>query len=197
MGSCVFEKGFDGQRDIQMWSRIVNGEHCMHVINLKYLPLPRNTWKQKVSRGWDEKLSPAAGFEPVRVPRNPSDHKHLGGWGCVPFRHQLRGTQPQPRLWGDRGRHYCLNSHPLEAVRWNTSTLISLVFTMVGETWPAVVASQNLTALNSDIAPAWVDDPNNCGTWRIFSSCIFTLVLFVWTAIHLNVPGHGESQIML
>lgn len=53
---------------------------------------------------------------------------------------------------------------------------------------------QNLTALRTNIAPSWVPDPNNRGTWTLLYSCIFTLALCVWTAIHLNVPAHGESS---
>ncbi len=53
---------------------------------------------------------------------------------------------------------------------------------------------QNITALQTSIAPSWVPDPNNRGTWSLLYSCIFTLVLCVWTAIHLNVPAHGKPQ---
>ena len=55
--------------------------------------------------------------------------------------------------------------------------------------------TQNLTALRTEIAPPWVPDPDNRGTWSLLYSCTFTLVLCVWTAIHLNVPSYHESQI--
>jgi hypothetical protein len=47
---------------------------------------------------------------------------------------------------------------------------------------------QNLTALQTEIAPAWVADPSGRGTWELLYSCTFTIFLCVYTAIHLNVP---------
>lgn len=47
---------------------------------------------------------------------------------------------------------------------------------------------QNLTALGTEIAPAWVADPSGRGTWDLLYSCTFTIFLCVYTAIHLNVP---------
>ncbi|KUJ17077.1 uncharacterized protein LY89DRAFT_550286, partial [Mollisia scopiformis] len=52
----------------------------------------------------------------------------------------------------------------------------------------------NLTALRTDIAPAWVSSPGGRGTWEILYSCLFTLLLCVYTAIHMNVPPAGESK---
>ena len=59
---------------------------------------------------------------------------------------------------------------------------------------PTQVPTQNFTALRTNIAPPWVPDPDNRGTWSLLYSCVFTLVLCVWTAIHLNVPSYHESQ---
>lgn len=59
---------------------------------------------------------------------------------------------------------------------------------------PTQAPIQNLTALRTDIAPPWVPDPDNRGTWSLLYSCVFTLVLCVWTAIHLNVPSYHESH---
>ena len=72
--------------------------------------------------------------------------------------------------------------------------LLTLISVFAGASWAASAPSRNLTALNTEIAPAWVDDPDSRGTWSILYSCVFTLVLCVWTAIHLNIPGHGETQ---
>ena len=60
---------------------------------------------------------------------------------------------------------------------------------------PTQAPTQNFTALRTDIAPPWVPDPDTRGTWSLLYSCIFTLVLCVWTAIHLNVPSYRESTI--
>ncbi len=56
--------------------------------------------------------------------------------------------------------------------------------------------SPNLTASHSIIAPAWVEEPSDRGTWNmnILNSCSFTLVLCVYSAIHLNIPGHYNTR---
>ena len=86
------------------------------------------------------------------------------------------------------------------------TSLISLMATLVlalnlcglpRRAWaaPTQALTQNFTALRTDIAPSWVPDPDNRGTWSLLYSCVFTLVLCVWTAIHLNVPSYHESQL--
>ncbi|KAH0548601.1 hypothetical protein GP486_007855, partial [Trichoglossum hirsutum] len=50
----------------------------------------------------------------------------------------------------------------------------------------------NLTASQTEVAPAWVDDPSGRGTWNLLYSCTFTILLCVWTSIHLNVPPPDE-----
>ena len=52
----------------------------------------------------------------------------------------------------------------------------------------------NRTTLKNAIAPLWVADPSGRGTWGILSSCVFTLVLCVYTAIHLNIPAKNDSK---
>ena len=40
----------------------------------------------------------------------------------------------------------------------------------------------------------WESDPSNGrGTWTILSTCIITLILCVYTSLHLNVPAHKSS----
>ena len=41
---------------------------------------------------------------------------------------------------------------------------------------------------------AWVSEPNRRGTWSILSSCIITISLCVWTAVHLNIPEHQKTR---
>lgn len=57
----------------------------------------------------------------------------------------------------------------------------------------ATQMDQNFTALQTEIAPKWVAEPKVRGTWSLLYSCVFTLILCVWTALHLNVPAQGES----
>lgn len=54
---------------------------------------------------------------------------------------------------------------------------------------------QNLTALHTDVAPTWVANPSGRGTWSLLYSCVFTLVLCVWTSIHLNVPPQDDTPL--
>jgi len=39
----------------------------------------------------------------------------------------------------------------------------------------------------------WHAEPTLRGTYSIISECMVTLVLCVWTAVHLNIPEHGKS----
>ncbi|KAL9007619.1 MAG: hypothetical protein Q9173_007154 [Seirophora scorigena] len=60
--------------------------------------------------------------------------------------------------------------------------------------WPrlaqtAPAQDRNLTALGTDVAPSWVSDPDDRGTWSLLYSCVFTLILCVWTAVHPNLPS--------
>jgi hypothetical protein len=53
---------------------------------------------------------------------------------------------------------------------------------------------QNITALRTEVAPLWVDDPSGRGTWSLLSSCTITLGICVWNSIHLNLPSKGEQH---
>ena len=51
---------------------------------------------------------------------------------------------------------------------------------------------------NSTVPPwHWEDGPNTRGTMDIISSCLVTLGLCLWTAIHLNIPKHGRESAQL
>ena len=52
----------------------------------------------------------------------------------------------------------------------------------------------NSTA-SSEIAPAWVSNPNTRSSGDILYSCIITISLCVYTALHLNVPPRGTTKI--
>jgi len=42
--------------------------------------------------------------------------------------------------------------------------------------------------------PPWKDDPNFRSTTDLVSSCVLTLVVCVWTAIHLNIQPYNERR---
>ncbi|CAG5144639.1 uncharacterized protein ALTATR162_LOCUS1580 [Alternaria atra] len=41
----------------------------------------------------------------------------------------------------------------------------------------------------------WRGGPNERGTFDILSTCLITLILCVWTALHLNIPDHGKTSV--
>ncbi|KAL8659400.1 MAG: hypothetical protein Q9202_007149 [Teloschistes flavicans] len=41
---------------------------------------------------------------------------------------------------------------------------------------------------------SWVPEPNGRGTWSLLSTCIITISLCVWSAVHLNVPEHHKAH---
>ena len=40
----------------------------------------------------------------------------------------------------------------------------------------------------------WKPEPNFRGSWSLVSSCIITILLCVWSAVHLNVPEHRKTH---
>jgi hypothetical protein len=40
----------------------------------------------------------------------------------------------------------------------------------------------------------WRPEPDQRGTWSIVSSCLVTLTLCLWTALHLNIPRRGTAS---
>lgn len=52
-----------------------------------------------------------------------------------------------------------------------------------------------IAATNGTIVSGWVDDPNGRGTFTIGSSCVLTLSLCVYTAIHLNVRPYRKTEL--
>lgn len=47
----------------------------------------------------------------------------------------------------------------------------------------------------STVTPVnWQSEPNTRGTWNVLSSCLITLGLCLWTALHLNIPQHKKDS---
>jgi hypothetical protein len=59
---------------------------------------------------------------------------------------------------------------------------------------PQNTTQPNTNSTTIQWAPAWVPEPAARGTWSILYSCIFTLTLCVWTAVHLNLPPPHEPE---
>ena len=45
---------------------------------------------------------------------------------------------------------------------------------------------------NETTAATWHPAPNYRGTYGLLSSCIITMGICVWTAVHLNIPEHNK-----
>lgn len=54
-----------------------------------------------------------------------------------------------------------------------------------------VVAFGNVT---SNSTHPFTPEPNGRGTWSLLSSCVVTIALCAWVALHLNVPEHGTTD---
>ena len=52
-----------------------------------------------------------------------------------------------------------------------------------------------IATTNDTILSGWVDDPDGRGTFTIASSCVLTLSLCVYTAIHLNVRPYRKTEL--
>ena len=56
---------------------------------------------------------------------------------------------------------------------------------------PFVIATND----NATATEGWVSDPAGRGTFSLIISCLLTLGLCVWSAMHLNVPPPNEPHI--
>ena len=56
------------------------------------------------------------------------------------------------------------------------------------------LSTLNLFGNSSSAQPVnWQEEPNTRGTSSIISTCLITLSLCVWTALHLNIPEHPHK----
>jgi hypothetical protein len=47
---------------------------------------------------------------------------------------------------------------------------------------------------DNSTGPLWQPNPKTRGTWNIYQTCIITIGLCVWQAVHLNIPPPGEPK---
>jgi hypothetical protein len=40
----------------------------------------------------------------------------------------------------------------------------------------------------------WRSEPRHRGSYNILSTCLFTIALCVWTALHLNIPAYRKAK---
>jgi hypothetical protein len=54
------------------------------------------------------------------------------------------------------------------------------------------LASNNTTP--SHPAYSWVEEPKQRGTFGILSLCLTTMIIYVWSAVHMNIPHTRHSS---
>lgn len=59
-------------------------------------------------------------------------------------------------------------------------------------TLSAIYCRHALASTGGPTEPSYVAGPSGRGTIELLTTCVITLALCVWTAIHLNVPSHDE-----
>lgn len=59
----------------------------------------------------------------------------------------------------------------------------------------AIVANRTISETQGQLYTGYVSDPAGRGTWSLIFSCLLTLVLCVWSALHLNVPPPSQSRL--
>jgi cytosine/uracil/thiamine/allantoin permease len=47
---------------------------------------------------------------------------------------------------------------------------------------------------DTTVTVGWVSDPAGRGTFSLIFSCLLTLALCVWSAMHLNIPPHDDTR---
>ena len=57
---------------------------------------------------------------------------------------------------------------------------------------PAILNTNSSSALSSSYV-GYVGDPDGRGTASLVISCLLTIILCVWSALHLNVPGQNDT----
>lgn len=61
------------------------------------------------------------------------------------------------------------------------------------QVWSNIEASKsNVTAVKHTQAPSWVPESEFRGSFSILQSCVLTLVICVYSALHLNVPKQRD-----
>lgn len=60
---------------------------------------------------------------------------------------------------------------------------------------PAISQSTAVPVGQSTPYVQYIGDPNGRGTFSLIISCVLTLILCVWSALHLNVPSNSQTAL--
>ena len=73
--------------------------------------------------------------------------------------------------------------------------LIYILFVQRSITAPATLQFTSLQVDQKTQYVQYVGDPNGRGTLSLIISCVLTLILCVWSALHLNVPSNTQTTL--
>ena len=60
---------------------------------------------------------------------------------------------------------------------------------------PLPCLSNNSQLNDVEYVPGWVSSPDGRGTFDILQSCLVTIILCTWSALHLNLPARNERHV--
>ena len=89
---------------------------------------------------------------------------------------------------------------PLFALSWFVLvaffSIMRLLFVVLFFTTHVTAADPTSNTTTASSEPVgYVQDPNGRGTPSLLISCVLTLILCVWSALHLNVPSRNHSAV--
>lgn len=99
-------------------------------------------------------------------------------------------------LYNDLCSEVLIDIHDIAPIA--TMTFLSAVVT-IQLIKAQVVSGLPLARAASFMAPTtgWVADPSGRGTLSIITSCVLTMGLCVWSALHLNIPSWKETTVQM
>ena len=71
--------------------------------------------------------------------------------------------------------------------------LIYAYFVQISFAAPAISQSTSVPIDQSTQYVQYIGDPNGRGTLSLIISCVLTLILCVWSALHLNIPSSSQT----
>ena len=78
---------------------------------------------------------------------------------------------------------------------YSPGLLIYILFIQHSITAPATSNSTSVHVGKATEYVQYVGDPNGRGTFSLIISCVLTLTLCVWSALHLNVPSNSQTKL--
>jgi hypothetical protein len=81
--------------------------------------------------------------------------------------------------------------YPLADLIRDIAMFILFLFLVLSAGTPHTIASGNATTETV----GWVSDPGGRGTFGLILSCLLTLGICVWSAMHLNIPPQDEPVV--